>query len=151
MDAANQVPGWIASLQEFLNPAFRFRQLDSKRRIQFVPESGQYCGCQVLSAGHKRRGQHKLGQFRVGGNGNVSFWRLCTGVWQSADASYIMRGKPPPVGQSRGKGDADFICTQLEKTVSRSAGERVLKPSCKSGFKPCRVIVLYECQIDRSG
>jgi hypothetical protein len=81
MDAADQVPSRIASLQEFLNPAFRFRQLESKSRIQFLPESAQdRCG-QIFSTGHGRRSQHKLMQLRGGRNWNMSFWWLRTGIW----------------------------------------------------------------------
>ena len=63
-------------------------------------------------------------------------WRRI-GIRLSADGCHIPCGKFPPVGEDRRKRGSDFIRSQLEKAVARSARESILQALCKLGIK-CR-------------
>src|SRR5258708_5923006 len=53
--ASDEVPRWVATLEEFLYVAFRLRQLGRESRIQFLPQRTQHLRSQVLAACHGRR------------------------------------------------------------------------------------------------
>jgi hypothetical protein len=44
-------------------------------------------------------------------------------IRQSAEGRHVARAEFSPIGEYRGKWDPDFTCSELEKTMARSARE----------------------------
>lgn len=73
-------------------------------------------------------------------------YRLGPGIGPSAYSRHILSSKISPVGQNRGKGNTNFVCTQLQKAVSGPAGERILQPLCESCLKRDSVVAFYQSE-----
>src|SRR5215212_198287 len=54
MHASNQVPGWMAAVEEFLHRELGFSEFDIERRIQGSPKILQDVCRQVFCADHRR-------------------------------------------------------------------------------------------------
>ena len=71
---------------------------------------------------------------------------LADGTELRANGSHIRRRQIPASRLTSPKSQADFIRTELEEAVSRSADERALNPLCKLSVHRRCVMVLSESQ-----
>ena len=106
MDAAHQVPGGVPALQEILYPAFRFRQLDAERGLQFPPESAQDLRGQILRASHRWHRERQPVQLR-GGRRRDARIRLGT------EGGHVARAEFSPVGEDGRKRGSGFSRSEL--------------------------------------
>jgi hypothetical protein len=68
-------------------------------------------------------------------------------IRQSAEGSYVARAEFSPIGEHGGKWDPDFSCSELEKTMARSARESILQTLRKFGLKSRRVAILDQGEV----
>src|SRR5579871_5704302 len=140
MDAADQVPGRIATFQKILDVQFGFCQLRRERCVQFLPEIFQNAGIQVFRARHGRRG--KIDAFEVDVGRSWDWLARLLRAERRDEAS----AEIAPVSVSGRQRCRGFFGAQQEKTVSGSTFERALQAIQKSGFERQRVRIWSEYQ-----
>jgi hypothetical protein len=68
-------------------------------------------------------------------------------VRPSAEGCHIARPEFSPIGEDKGECDFDFACSELEKTMARSARKGILQSSRKLGLKDRCVAIFPQNEV----
>ena len=68
-------------------------------------------------------------------------------VRPSAEGCHVARPEFSPIGEDGGECDSDFACSELEKTMARSARKGILQTSRKLGLKSRCVAIFAQDEV----
>ena len=68
-------------------------------------------------------------------------------VRPSAEGCHVARPEFSPIGEDGGECDSDFACSELEKTIARSARKGILQTSRKLGLKSRCVAIFGQDEV----
>src|SRR5258708_30169894 len=103
--------------------------------MQFLPERLENTCRQVLRPSLRGRRESQPSQFRIGRRWIVRYCGAGFTVRPSAEGCHVARPEFSPIGKDGGECDSDFACSELQKTIARSARKRILQTSRKLGLK----------------
>ena len=137
--AADQVPRRVPALQEVLYPAFRFRQFDAERSVQFLPESAKDLRGQILRARSWEAPPGPVGPIprpaAPGRAPSATPHRCPDGCRGRSRTMRRILSSRRKAGEAR----SGFSGSELEKTVPRPALESIPQALSKPGFERRRV------------
>ena len=106
--AADQVPRGVPALQEVLYPAFRLRQFDAERGVQFLPE-----GAQDLRASDTPRQSWEAPRAPAGPTPRRAAPGPSSASELSAEGRHVACAEFSPVGEDRRKRGSGFSRSEL--------------------------------------
>src|SRR3954463_15346622 len=92
----NQVPGWMAAVEEFLHGELGFSEFAIERRIQGSPKILQDICRQVLCTDHRRNGRSHLVQGAVCRNGHKWLARAPSQAGEGGEGGDLNNPEAPP-------------------------------------------------------
>ena len=102
---------------------------------------------QVLRPIHRGRRESQPSQFRIGRRWSMHYCGAGFTVRPSAEGCHVVRPEFSPIGEDGGECDSDFACSELEKTMARSARKGILQTSRKLGLKSRSVAIFAQDEV----